>query len=264
MSTIHRAAAQADHAAQIAGRLMRAIGALLLCGAAHAAPIRLVALTEDLPPLNYVEAGVVKGYSTELLQAMAEEAKFDLSISVLPWPRAYRMALAQPDTLLYSLVRTEERELLFSWIGPISARKIYLFRLKRRQDVRVRTLADAHRYRIGAVYEMAATQGLLKRGFGFRKELDGAQNDDHNVKKLFAGRVDLILALDWSAYHYAKENGHKAEDIVPVLLVDDSHAYYIGLSKNSDPEIAARLDAALERLRAAGLPEKLKRKYLGQ
>ncbi|HJV79817.1 substrate-binding periplasmic protein [Noviherbaspirillum sp.] len=239
-----------------------ALGALLLSGAACAA--ELVALTEDLPPLNYKEGGVVTGYSTELLKAMARESGFDLSVTMLPWPRAYRTTLARPDTILYSLVKTEERDPLFAWIGPISPRKIFLFRLKQRKDVHVATLADARKYRIGAVYEMAATTTLMRHGFSFRKELDGAQNDESNIKKLFAGRVDLILALDWSAYYYAKKYGRKPAELVPEILVDDSHAYYFGMRKDSDPAIVRRLSDALEKVRADGLTEKLRKKYMGK
>lgn len=238
------------------------LGALLLSGVACST--QLVALTEDLPPLNYKEDGIVTGYSTELLKAMASESGHELSVTMLPWPRAYRTTLAHRNIILYSLVRTEEREPLFAWIGPISPRKIFLFRLRQRKDVHVATLADARKYRIGAVYEMAATKALVRRGFSFQAELDGAPNDESNVRKLFAGRVDLILALDWSAYFYAKKYGHKPADLVPEILVDDSHAYYFGMRKDSDPAIVGRLTDALEKARADGLTDRLRKKYMGR
>ncbi|MFD2271054.1 substrate-binding periplasmic protein [Undibacterium arcticum] len=153
-----------------------------------------------LPPLNYEEQGVVTGYSTELLQAVLQTAGLSAPISILPWARAYQTAQTQPNTIIYSIVRTAEREPLFDWIGPISKRQIFLFKLRARKDVEVSTLSDARKYRIGAVREMAATQQLIKQGFNPEESLDLAPTDESNVKKLFLNRVDLIVALDWSAY----------------------------------------------------------------
>jgi polar amino acid transport system substrate-binding protein len=250
-------------------RVLRLSSCLLACAAllaaprADAAPTALQAVTEDLPPLNLEEDGQAAGYSTELLQAMLAQAGLHAGFAVMPWARAYRTALDRPNTIVYSMVRTHEREPLFTWIGPISKRRIYLFRLKERSDIRIRTLGDAHRYRIGVVHQMAATKSLQAAGFSYRNELDEAPNDESNVRKLFAHRVDVILALDWSAYWYAARLGRRPQDLVPVLLIDDTHSYYFGLNPGSSPDIAKRLDAALQRLRADGTVERLARKYLG-
>ena len=241
-------------------RLLGGIGALFVCAAIHAA--ELTAVTEMLPPLNYEEQGVVTGYSTELLQAMLQAAGLSAPVSMLPWARAYHTALTQPNTLIYSIVRTDEREPLFNWIGPISRRQIFLFKLRARKDIEVSTLADARNYRIGAVREMAATQQLLRQGFQLDENLDLAPTDESNVKKLFLHRVDLIITLDWSAYFLAKQIGHSAAELEPVLLLDNSHAYYFALSKQSDATLTDRLNQAFDKVRASGQLDNLRSKYM--
>jgi polar amino acid transport system substrate-binding protein len=215
-----------------------------------------------LAPLNYEEQGVVTGYSTELLQAVLQTAGLSAPISMMPWARAYQTAQTQPNTIIYSIVRTAERESLFDWIGPISKRQIFLFKLRARKDVEVNTLADARNYRIGAVREMAATQQLIKQGFKPDENLDLAPTDESNVKKLFLNRVDLIAALDWSAYFLAKQNGHSATELEPVMLLDNSHAYYFALNKQSDATLTDKLNQAFEKVRASGQMDKLRSKYV--
>lgn len=245
------------------GKVLRALGAALpvLCYA-NGNGAELSALTENLPPLNYQEDGEFKGYATELLRSMLTQAKLSASFQQLPWTRAYRTAKTTPNTILYSTVRTEERESLFYWIGPFSKRCIYLFRRKERNDIRLNTLDDARKYRIGVVRGMAATTMLMKSGFSVQTELDVTQSEESNIRKLFAGRVDLILALDWSAYYQAAQIGRAPDELVPVLLVDGSHSYYFALNKKSDPAVVSALAGAFEKLRRAGELEQLKKKYL--
>jgi len=125
-------------------RWARLIGACVLgvsLTARAAGPMpELTALTEQLPPLNMEMDGRVTGFSSELLDMMAADAGIPLRKQVLPWARAYDRALRHSDVILYSLVRTPERESLFRWVGPISPRRIVLYRWADRTDIVLKTL----------------------------------------------------------------------------------------------------------------------------
>ena len=103
--------------------LLAALGA---CWALSAAAVDIHAYTEDVPPLNYVDKGKISGYSTEVLRLAAQEAGLSLSIEAQPWLRAYAAVQKSPNALLFTVVRTPEREAQFQWVGPIDrAASIY-------------------------------------------------------------------------------------------------------------------------------------------
>jgi polar amino acid transport system substrate-binding protein len=237
------------------------VAALLLCG--PLAAMELTAVTESLPPLNYEDNGVITGFATELLEATVQTAKLKKAqISLLPWARAYQTVLAQPNTLIYSITRNPEREALFEWIGPISPRQIFLYKLRERKDVRITSVADATAYKIGLVREMASSKDFVKLSGIAENKVDYAPTVESNMKKLFLQRIDLIVSQDWSAAFLAKSLNRKPEELEPVLLLNGTQSYYFALNKQSDPALVAKLRTAFETVQKSGQLEKLQNKYL--
>lgn len=224
---------------------------------AHAAE-QLNALTEYLPPLNYEQDGKIAGFSTELLDLIALEAGLKINKEILPWPRAYSRAQKEANTLIYSMVRTPEREAQFQWLGPISSRRIMLYKLSNRKDIVIKKLDDARVYQIGAVRESESTKNLIRLGFD---KLDLATDDENNMRKFKHGRFDLLLSLDWSAAFNAKKLAIKNE-IVPVQLVMNQADYWFGISKRTDPAIVRKMNLALNKIRKDGRLDKLRQQYL--
>ena len=233
----------------------------------------LLAFTEPLPPLSMESGAEVTGFSSELLDMMAREAGLSVQKQVLPWTRAYERARMLPNGVLYSLVRTPERESLFRWVGPISPRRIVLYKWADRTDIHLKTLDDARPYRIGTVRESASTRALQQQGFplDFSPENDSkypngglelGATDEMNMNKFIAKRFDLLLSLDWSLAYNLKKAGKEQSSVVPALVVDDSQSYWYGLNPAGDPELAKRLEQALLRIKADGRYTQLCQKYL--
>ncbi|AZN35571.1 substrate-binding periplasmic protein [Iodobacter ciconiae] len=219
---------------------------------------QLNALTEYLPPLNFEKNGKVTGFSTELLDLIALDAKVTLKKEMLPWPRAYSRAQKESNTLIYSIARTPERESQFQWLGPISSRRIMLYKLATRKDILIKNLDDARAYRIGVVREAESTRNLIRLGFD---KLDLATDDENNMRKFKHGRFDLLLALNWSAAFNAEKLGLK-DEIVPAQLVTEQTNYWFGISLQTDPALVLKMNQALHKIRKDGRLEKLKQKYI--
>jgi polar amino acid transport system substrate-binding protein len=234
---------------------------LLLCTCARASELTVV--TEDLPPLNYTEQGHLTGLSTDILTAVLEAAGIKASFSLLPWARAYQSALSEPNTLLYTTTRTPEREAVFDWIGPISPRQISVFKLRERKDIQLKSLDDIKNYKLGVVREMASTRSLQERALALKDNFDFAPTAESNFKKLFLGRVDLVVALDWGAYYQTKLLGHQASEIEAVLILDNTHSYYFALNKQSDPALLGKLRFAFDKVKSSGQLDRIKQKYMG-
>ena len=78
----------------------------------------LLILTENLPPLNYVENGVLVGPAVEIVQEIQRRIGSDENIQVYPWARAYQTALEEKNIILFCMTRTNEREDRFIWLIP--------------------------------------------------------------------------------------------------------------------------------------------------
>lgn len=233
--------------------------ASLLAGRART--LTLPAFTENLPPISYSEAGEVRGFATELLRMMAEQAGITLSIEVMPWQRALQSAQAQPGSILYAVTRTPERESQFLWIGPISARRIVIYKLASRKDLGTPDLRRLGSARIGVVRESAAARQLVSEGLRPGVELDLALDDENNLRKLLAGRMDYLVMLDWAAAWRLRKAELPYTTLQPVLDYDSSKSYWFGLHPDTDPELLRRLQAAFESVRRDGRYEELRRQY---
>ena len=109
-----------------------------------------------------------------------------------------------------------------------------------------------------AAYLRALPAALVTPGGG----LELGVNDETNMRKFIAKRFDLLVSLDWAAAYNAKNAGIDPADLVPALVLDDSLNYWYGLNLSVDPDVAKRLNAALQKLRNDGRYTQLRQKYL--
>ena len=215
---------------------------------------------EDFEPFAYEDENKkIVGMNTEIVQFLLKDSgiKFD-AWRIAPWVRAFEETKRTPNTMLYTVVRKPDREKLFHWIGPVSDRNIYLFKLKNRKDVVVNSLEDAKKYNVGAV-RATASNDLLKAN-GIKTEL--VADYIQNVKKLLKGRVDLILDLDYSVASLVKKIGSSYSKLETALLVDSSKKYYIVLHKDTSPKTVTALQNSFKKLKESGGLKKIQDKYL--
>lgn len=236
--------------------------ALLLQTPAFAAGIN--AYTEELPPLNFQQDGRVGGYASELLAAMADKAGIRLNLQLLPWARAYALVQHTPASLLYSTVRTPEREKLFRWVGPISPRRIYLYRLEKRSDIQLHTAAQLKQLRIATMFDSASQKRLQQLGLRLGEGLDSDHSDASSLGKLQLGRVDLAAMLDWAMSWQLQQAGIPAQQVRPVALLDGRGQYWYALNLQTPAETVRRLQTALNGLVKTGYAARLRQKYLGR
>lgn len=152
------------------------------------AAIRIV--TEEFPPYDYAaEDGSVEGLATDVVKEALRDLGLIVEIEILPWARAIRLASQEPNVMLYSVVRTAEREDKFHWVGVVCEVRSFLFKLKRRTDIPASDLTQLRDYSVGVVRGWAGQSYLRENGF---TDLQAVAVSEFNIKKLFSGRVDLI------------------------------------------------------------------------
>lgn len=215
----------------------------------------LVITAEHAPPASMKVGQEVVGRESEKIREMLARSGYRYSIDLLPWKRAYTMAQRDPYTCVYSTSRTPEREQQFKWVGPTDeAEWILIGRAGR--DYQLHTLDDARKLRIGTYNGDARDEFLRARGF----DVDPAQSDASNPKKLLLGRIDLwavgVRNNDLSAL--AQFAG--PEQLVPVLVFHRVKVY-LACNRSVPDAMIERMNSALDGMRKDGSFTRLEKKY---
>ena len=223
---------------------------LLLSGQASA----LTLVTEDYPPLNFTTDGgqTITGSATDVMREILRRTGIPATISLRPWRLAYKLAQDNPETCVFTTVRTEARESLFKWIGPLATSHWTLYALAD-NPISARTLNDLKPYAIGG-YQSDA-KALHMKALGFK--IDEANTELQSLKKLQAGRVDLWIASTNSGPWNARALGIR---IKPVFTLKEAHGYAACNRAVPSADIA-RMNAALQAMRADGTYERLMQAY---
>ncbi len=120
--------------------MMRPLACLLslvLYGPVQATRVEVV--TTDAPPFNMLDGETPSGFATDILREVTQ-AGLDHHIQFLPWPRALLHVKHDPNTLIYTISRTPEREQQFEWIGPFARHQGHFYKLSSRTDMQLDSL----------------------------------------------------------------------------------------------------------------------------
>lgn len=249
-------------------RALTAAAVLVWCTLPAAAPAagaaRVTLLTEENAPFNFTEGGVLKGLAVDLIVAAMKEAGLPVGpaeIQVLPWARAYDTAQNLPGTMLFSMARTQERENLFAWVGPICKAQIGLV-APRARGIRVAAPAELRAYTIATVRDGAPEQLLVKAGVP-EQSLDRGNGIEANLKKLLAGRVDMVAFNIPAVMFNLSRMGADPADFSVVYVLRELDLHY-AFHKATDPKILKAVQGALDRIRESGADQAIVRSYLAE
>lgn len=216
---------------------------LMLPVAAGAQGVRIVG--EHLPPSSMMEGNVVVGRETMKVREIMARAGIGYAIELLPWKRAYAQALREPDTCIFSTSRTQEREALFRWIGPLNEAEWVLYGLAERR-LALRTLDDARGLIIGTVLGDARDDYLRQRGLNVAP----VTQEWLNPQKLLLGRIDLwAVGMAVGSKPFL---GKEWEGKVVPLLTFNRVQTYLACNKQLPEAQAAAMQRAAAAMRRDG------------
>ncbi|QKE62167.1 transporter substrate-binding domain-containing protein [Aquipseudomonas campi] len=208
----------------------------------------LLLLTEEAPPTSFRREGKLDGYSVEVVRMLVQRTGHAVHMELLPWTRGYHLVKTEPDTALFSMVRTEEREPLFQWVGPILQGSTRFYSLKS-SNLRIDTLEDAANSGPLALPKQWYTFETLQR-MGFTN-LYGVPSSKQMVTMLKHGRVKLIATEDVTLREELATGGLRPEDVQAHLSLMQSD-YYIAFSKKTDAAQVAEWQRELDGMRRDG------------
>ncbi len=239
---------------------------LLLClvsGSAAAESVDdIVFMTEQYPPYNFEEDNKLQGIAVDILTLMlqrvgAKQVRED--IELLPWARGYKRVQSEPNTCLFSTTRTEEREHLFKWVGPIAPELVGLIARKER-NIKIDSVEDIERHKIGTIRDDVAEQYLVNAGISV-DDMERVPETILNINKLNLGRIDLWAYGDNVAMWELKANGFDPADYELVHVLG-RQVLYFAFHKGTSDSVIQKLQAALDALKANKEYEKILDRYL--
>jgi polar amino acid transport system substrate-binding protein len=231
------------------------IGLTLAAPAAQA----LTLVTEEDPPFNYTEQGKVVGLSTEIVTELGKRSAIPLQIQSMPWEKAYVAAQRDKETCIYSTARLENRERLFSWIGPIATNQWVLIG-KTDFAGSVKTVEDARKYRVGVVAKDAKIEFLMSKGVTDLREVS---EDGLNPPRLVLNRDDPDRIDLWATSAYGARRTAaraKVEDIKLVLNLTKI-PLFLACGRNTSPKTVQALDQAFQRATKDGTLKRITERY---
>ncbi|MFM2590080.1 substrate-binding periplasmic protein [Vibrio sp. TBV020] len=200
----------------------------LVISSARSAQINeLTYLTEQYPPYNFEQDGLVQGIAVDLLLAIGKQSESTIQlqqINMQPWPRAYRTTLIKPDTVLFSTTRTQLREHIFQWAGPISSTRIVVL-AKRSKNIEIKHTMSLAQYRIGVIRDDVGEQLLLELGVP-RDSMVESSVPDTLANQLTKDRIDLWAYEENVAKWWLKKGGHNTEDYEVVYVLSEGELYF--------------------------------------
>lgn len=226
--------------------------------AAAASGANLRIITEDLPPFNYPGPdGKVTGQSTEVVNGILSRLNQTRSIELLPWSEGYNAALKGPYVALYSTGRTEEREALFKWAGPITAYD-FTFYTRNGSAISISSIEAAKTAGlIGVVKDDARHQFLVQQNF---TNVVTCNTDAECLANLLANKTGLWFGSAVNFPATVKKEGINPLAVKEIYQVK-SVPMYIAFSKDTPDSIVAAWQGALDGMKQDGSFGAIRLKY---
>lgn len=222
-------------AAKPGGAHLRALAialfaALILALCLGVRPVRaeplagLTYLTEEYYPFNYTENGRLKGISCELLRMVWGELGVQPKpVEVLPWARGYERVRHEPNTVLFSMARTPERERLFRWAGPIMTVRFVLIARKHRA-IRIDSLDDLRGMTVGTVRDDISD--TLLSDYRTIANIQPVADMRQNIGKLMSNRLDMVAYEEACWGKIAVRSGLSPDDFETVFVLRETPVYF--------------------------------------
>lgn len=196
------------------------------------APDVLQLYTEQYPPLTYRNtSGVITGFGTDLVLEVMKRDQTYYPINLTLWGHAYEVALHNPNVCLFTMDRTELRENLFQWVGPIGNNVTYFY-VRTGSGISINSLNDARNLgKVGTVSSWFSDQRLRELGF---TNLESGSDPAVMAEKLLNNEIDAFVCTNVTFPSILRELGYQPDHVQPTLALMSSD-YYIAFSK-STPE----------------------------
>lgn len=230
---------------------------------------------EAYPPYSYVENGVSKGIYVDFLRQVAKAMPdFDVQLQPVAWKRGLQMMKSGEAQALFPPYIINERDYLKPYSTALYTERIVLMcHPAVMNQPRVNFPADFAQLNIGINRGFALNEEFQKAARARQIRLDEANNNDANVRKLAARRIDCY-ANDQAAIRYTlrklQRDGKASAEIKALRLVEtvtiSQSTAHIGFSAQhaapNQAQLVQQLDATINELKRQGVMKQIIAQYI--
>lgn len=189
--------------------------------------ISIAYYTENYPPFNYEQEGLLYGVSVDVLEAVFVKMGVDptyVDVELGAWDDIYNTVLEESSTMLFSTVLTPERESLFKWVGPIAPQKQILM-AKAGSGIVIINDEDMANYKIGVIDGYSDYDILLDLGVP-ASNMQKFEDVNTLFDKLIDNAVDCIAYTEISSSLIIESMGLNPDDFENAYTFKVSQLYY--------------------------------------
>ena len=246
-------------------RLLTIIGLLAIVSSTFycAADEKIQFVTEDLPPLQ-IDRGKQPptGALIELVKLIIADSGIDAKITIFPWARSYELATKKPNTFIFSMLRSDEREAKFIWLGKLFTIQSYFAALKSNTTIQLDHIEQAKQYAVGAIRHDLAENYLLNKGFIHKKNLYVSNKYPALWSQLYTGKTDLVFtnSIIWR-HEIMKASFDPAEVELIYEINDFASDLYLAANLATDQAIIEKVKTSFEAIKADGRYQQIMKKW---
>ncbi len=210
----------------------------------------LQAYTEDWPPYNYLQDGKVSGIASDILKEACALEKILCPVQLVPWARAYKTVQDTPNSLIYGIAKTPNREAQLLWVGPILPRTTWIY-VRPEIAAKVKNLHDLDSLKIGMIRGEASVDELLNAGVS--REAIVLFNSNNDVMRMFKlAKIDVLVNTEIGMAMNQKNFEIADNKVIRAMKFFDGGSIYFGLNLHSDPVLVEKLQNAVDKLKREG------------
>jgi len=204
--------------------------------------------------------GEVTGICIDIVKEMQKRIGNDREIKIFPWNRAYNMTLKKEGFALFSTARSEEREALFKWVGPLVPLKFVMY--KRTDDPKIyRSLSDAKAARAIAVTKNDVSEQFLhKEGFQNLQVEIGKSGED-NIQRVLSGKAQLYSRGYISGQYLIKKLHLETKLVMTQMEPLFESSLNIAFNINTPDEVIVLWQTTLDEIRSDGTYDQILNHY---
>lgn len=230
---------------------------------AQETPIRFV--DTPYPPYTIgeegrqAEAGIAVDIAREACRRMGHRCR----ITLHPWERVLKMMeTGAADGVLF-LVQTPERERFLLFTPPVvRSRELFYASTLRHREFSWKTITDLDNLTIGLVRGYTYGENFMDYIETGSADIDYTADTILNLRKLVAGRIDLVLEEELVAEYLLKEIDPDGEAVVRCDESVSEYDYHLAFSRfGAAAELFPAYEAAVEEMKRDGTIQEIVRRY---
>lgn len=208
------------------------------------------------------DKGVVSGFETEILQAIAEnqQIQFEFTPMLSDWELLFKsVENQQADLLSAAMYPNPERRKRFEVSKPYMPTQ---FIFLARKGIKIQELADLKGKKLAVFKNSIAEREILALPFAHEIKIEPISSIYAGVQLVVSGKADVIYGDQVVLTYYANELKNNG-----VSIYADPNAekhQFVFLITKGNTELLQKVNAGLTAIQADGTLNKIKQKWLGK